>query len=141
MFAGVSTQDTGGPVRLGQDGTCNITVPEGHYVEINITFLYNFGLWTCYRGIYFEIRDGLNQSSSLLAAFCESFKDRENAFRSSGRYMLVKLHKSQFASDYNLTYYTIYARYPTKKMNATCMYYVTLFHFVYSTNPYIYKKK
>ena len=43
------------------DGESNITVLEGHYVEAKISFTANDGL-LCQFNIYFEIRDGSQQT-------------------------------------------------------------------------------
>ena len=111
---------------LGTNGTFNITVPEGHYVEMTITFSPNRGFEGCYDGKYFEIRDGLNQSATLLAAFCEFYQDKTYVFRSSGRHMWMRLHRA----DYFPEYYKYHANYTAKSMNVTGMYSVTLDHFV-----------
>ena len=118
---------------LGSDGTSTITVPEGHYVEINITFPSTRGFSGCYRGKYFEIRDGSNQSATLLAVLCEFYKDKENVFRSSGRHMWLKLHRA----DYRRDLYKYHASHAAKTMNNTGMYSVTLDHFVCSTNLHV----
>ena len=71
-FADVSLQDTDGTVHLNPDDSKNITVPDGHYVELNITFRKTYGFGpACYYGVHFKIRDGLNQSAHLLGSFCE----------------------------------------------------------------------
>ena len=128
-----SLQDTGGTVTLGTNGTFNITVPEGHYVEMTITFSSNRGFDGCYFGKYFEIRDGLNQSATLLAAFCEFYKDKTYGFWSSGRHMWLRLHRADFFPDL----FKYHANYTAKTMNVTGMYSVTLDHFVCSTNLHV----
>ena len=118
---------------LGSDGTSTITVPEGHYVEMNITFPSTRGFEGCYDSKFFEIRDGSNQSATLLAVLCEFYKDKENVFRSSGRHMWLKLHKANFFP----AYYKYHANYTAKTMNVTGMYSVTPDHFVCSTNLHV----
>ena len=114
---------------LGSDGTSTITVPDRHYVEINITFPSTHDFEGCYFGKYFEIRDGSNQSATLLAVLCEFYKDKENVFRSGGRYMWLKLHRADFFPDV----FKYHANYTAKTMNITGMYSITLDHFVCST--------
>ena len=99
-------------------------------MEMKITFPSTRGFEGCYDGKYFEIRDGLNQSANLLAVLCEFYNDKENVFRSSRRYMWLKLHRA----DYARYYYKYHASYAAKTMNVTGMYSVTLDHFVCSTN-------
>lgn len=115
----VSLQDSGGTVKLRPDGTYNITVYEEHYVEMTITFRLDFGFVTCSLGIYFEVRDGLNQSANLLGLFCE-FYEKGHVFRSSGRNIWLKLHKYRSISERNF-----HIKYTAKKMNTTGLYSVT----------------
>ena len=91
-YGGVSLQDTGRTVNLRPDGTYNITVPEEHYVEMTITFRSDFGFLPCIASVYFEVRDGLNQSANLLGMICETYT-KEHFFRSSGQNMYLKLHE------------------------------------------------
>ena len=118
---------------LGSDGTSTITVPEGHYVEINITFPSTRGFEGCYYDKYFEIRDGSNQSATLLAVLCEFYKDKEYVFRSSGRHMWLKLHRA----DYDQEYYKYHGSYTAKTMNVTGMCSVALDHFICSPNLHV----
>ncbi|KAJ7335967.1 hypothetical protein OS493_013331 [Desmophyllum pertusum] len=108
IFADVSLQEAGTRVTMKQSGT-PITVPEGHYVELTITFLSDYGSF--YHGTYFEIHDGLNQSANLLGVFCEFYKDKEYVFRSSGRHMWLKFHEYHYI-DHDV-------KYTTKQMNVT----------------------
>ncbi|KAJ7385569.1 hypothetical protein OS493_015148 [Desmophyllum pertusum] len=113
IFAEVSLQETGTPVTLETDGTRLITVPEGHYVEMTITFPIDWGS-VCFWGIYFEIRDGLNQSANLLGVFCVFYKDKEYVFRSNGSHMWLKFHS--YRSYYNDSFHV---KYTSKQMNVT----------------------
>lgn len=113
-YGGVSLQDTGGTVKLRPDGTYNITVPEEHYVEMTITFRSDFGFLLCFVGIYFEVRDGLNQSANLLGVICEAYT-KEHAFRSSGQNMYLKLHGGLHKSLFHINY-------TAKPMNITGFY-------------------
>ena len=97
------------------DGTRLITVPEGHYVELTITFPIDFYGPLCFLGRYFEIRDGLNQSENLLGVFCVFYKDKEYVFRSSGCHMWLKLHGGFLPHD---------VQYTAKQMNVTGVYFV-----------------
>ena len=90
-YGKVSSQDTGGTVKLGADGTYIITVPEEHYVEMTFSFRMDYGILLCLAGIYIETRDGLNQSANLLGILCEALT-KERVFRSSGHNMYLKLH-------------------------------------------------
>lgn len=117
-FADVSLPDIEGTVKLKRDGSFDITVPEGYYVEMNITFSESYGFFpTCKYGSFFEIRDGLNKYAHLLGKFCEFLKGKEHIFRSSGRHMWLKFHESYFVKDDDF-----HANYTAKQMNATGMY-------------------
>ena len=96
-------------------------------MEMKITFSSNHDFVGCYLGQYFEIRDGLNQSATLLGIFCEFYKDKENVFRSSGRHMWLKFHVPDNFRDY----YKFHTNYAAKSMNFTGLYFLTLYHFVY----------
>ncbi|KAJ7385570.1 hypothetical protein OS493_015151 [Desmophyllum pertusum] len=114
IFAEVSlSQETGTRVTLETDGTRLITVPEGHYVEMTITFPIDHGS-VCYLGVYFEIRDGLNQSANLLGVFCGFYKDKEYVFRSSGRHMWLRFHRYHTSNDNSF-----HVKYTSKQMNVT----------------------
>ena len=114
-FAELSLQDTGGTIKLKPDGSCSVITPEGHYVELNITFLENYGfLKTCHRGTYLHIRDGVNEAAHLLAVFCEFYKNKEYIFRSSGRHMWLKLYGSYRVHDDDF-----YAKYSVKPVDVT----------------------
>jgi len=108
----VSIQDTGGTVKLRPDSTYNISVPEGHYVEMAITSRLEVGFYLCLFGLYFEIRDGLNQSANLLGILCEMYS-KGYVFRSSGQNMWLKLHPHRW----NEIYFRI--NYTAKPMNVT----------------------
>ena len=131
--ADVSLKDTGGTVKLKPDGSYGITVPEGYYVEMKITFLENYGfVETCYRlgfSIYFEILDGLNQSADLLGVFCEIYAGKEYIFRSSGHHMWLRVHGSYFTILVMGDKFQI--KYTAKHLNATGMF---LF---FSSWPYV----
>ena len=99
----MSFQDTGGTIKLRPHGTYNITVPEEHYVEMTITFRFDFGFFPCLVGLYFEIRDGLNQSANLLGILCEMYS-KGYVFRSSGQNMWLKLHGFLFEEDVHINY-------------------------------------
>ncbi|KAJ7375790.1 Tolloid-like protein 2, partial [Desmophyllum pertusum] len=111
-FAEVSLQETGTPVTLESDGTRLITVPDGHYVEMTFTFPIDLGSG-CFLGVYFEIHDGLNQSANLLGVFCGFHEDKEYVFRSSGRHMWLKYHRSPYLSD------NFHVKYTAKQNNVT----------------------
>ncbi|KAJ7385625.1 hypothetical protein OS493_015213 [Desmophyllum pertusum] len=111
-IAEVSLQETGTPVTLKPDDTRLITVPEEHYVEMTITFPIDLGSG-CFFGVYFDIHDGLNQSANLLGVFCGFHEDKEYVFRSSGRHMWLKYHRSQYFSD------NFHVKYTAKQMNVT----------------------
>lgn len=108
----VSIQDTGGTVKLRPDSTYNISVPEGHYVEMTITFRLDIGFYPCLGGFYFEIRDGLNQSANLLGILCEIYS-KGYVFRSSGQNMWLKFHGLEFHKMY------FHISYTAKPMNVT----------------------
>ena len=61
-------------------------------MELTISSLMDHGILPCFFGIYFEIRDGLNQSANLLGILCGAFI-KERVFRSSGHNMYLKFHK------------------------------------------------
>ncbi|XP_078357249.1 uncharacterized protein LOC144642133 [Oculina patagonica] len=113
VFSEVSLQDTGGTITLRPDGTYSITVPEGNYVEMTITFSHDYGFQACYLDIFFEFHDGLNQSANVLSLFCEFYQKRY-IFRSSGRHMWLKLHKSNTVRDG-----VFHASYTAKQLNFT----------------------
>jgi len=117
-YGGVSLQDTGGTVKLRRGGTYIITVPEEHYVEITITFHSNFRFLFCLLGIYFEVRDGLNQSANLLGMICETYT-KEHVLRSSGQNMYLKRHE---LSSYTLLESDFHINYTAKPMNITGLY-------------------
>ena len=79
-----------------------------------MTFNFNYGFALCNIGVYFEIRDGLNQSAPLLAKYCEFNEDEEYVYRSSGRQMWLKRHGIN--SDH---FYSV--KYTTKSMDVTGM--------------------
>lgn len=114
-YGGVSLQDTGRTVNLRPDGTYNITVPEEHYVEMTITFRSDFGSLPCIYSVYFEVRDGLNQSANLLGMICET---KEHAFRSSGQNMYLKLHNHNDVH----RIFDFHINYTAKPMNITGLY-------------------
>ena len=105
-------------MRLRSDGTYNITVPEGHYVEMTISFRVEYGFLLCLSDRYFEIRDGLNQSANLLGMLCEAFTE-ERVFRSSGHNMYLKVHKlpPSTVGDFHINY-------TAKPMNMTGLKYL-----------------
>jgi len=111
-YSKVSFQDTGGTVKLRPDDTYNITVPEGHYVEMIVTFRLDAGLYPCLFGGYFEIRDGLNQSANLLGILCEMYS-KGYVFRSSGQNMWLKFHRHGLPEKY------FHISYTAKPMNVT----------------------
>ena len=61
-------------------------------MELTISSRVDHGILPCFVGIYFEIRDGLNQSANLLGILCGAFI-KERVFRSSGHNMYLKFHK------------------------------------------------
>ena len=64
-----------------------LSVPQGHYVELNFTMR---GKWPllCLWDFNLEIRDGSNQSANFLGEFCGDYGI--GVVRSSGRYMWLK---------------------------------------------------
>ena len=111
----VFLQYTEGTIKLRPDGTYSVTVTEGKYVEIDVTFTYDYGLDACLLNVYFEIRDGLNQSGSLLGLFCE-FNKKGQVFRSSGRSIWIKLQRYKPAYQRNF-----HIKYTARPVNATGM--------------------
>ena len=85
---------------------------------MTITFCVDYGILPCFFGIYFEIRDGLNQSANLLGIFCEAFT-KERVFRSSGHNMYLQLHNQQLldVGDFHFNY-------TAKPMNITGLKYL-----------------
>ena len=65
-----------------------LSVPQGHYVELNFTMR---GKWPllCLWDFNLEIRDGSNQSANFLGEFCGDYGI--GVVRSSGRYMWLKI--------------------------------------------------
>ena len=61
-------------------------------MELTISSRMDHGILPCFLGIYFEIRDGLNQSANLLGILCGAFI-KERVFRSTGHNMYLKFHK------------------------------------------------
>ena len=64
-----------------------LSVPQGHYVELNFTMR---GEWPllCLFDFKLEIRDGNNQLANFLGEFCREYEI--GVVRSSGRYMWLK---------------------------------------------------
>ena len=69
---------------------------------MTITFLFDAGFDPCLIGIYFEIRDGLNQSANLLDMLCEISSKR--VFWSSGQNMWLKLHGRLHKDNFHINY-------------------------------------
>ena len=82
-------------------------------MEVTITLRMDFGFLTCVHGVYFEIRDGLNQSANPLGILCELYS-KGYVFRSSGQNMWVKLHRSVIVDES-----TFHINYKAKPMNVT----------------------
>ena len=83
-------------------------------MEMTITFRVDHGFLPCLVGVYIEIRDGLNQSASLLGFLCEAFT-KESVFRSSGHSMYLKFHghtRPFIKGDFHINY-------TAKPMNVT----------------------
>lgn len=109
------------------NGTSNvITVPEGHYVELRITFTSNDG-FVCPFGHYFVIRDGSKNTDELLGEACSFYKRKEYVFRSSGNNMWLKLHSRNGWAVYQYRRGRFHARYKAKPLNLTGMYSVYCF--------------
>lgn len=81
---------------------------------MTITFRSDFGFLPCLLGIYFEVRDGLNQSANLLGMICEAYT-KEHVFRSSGQNMYLKRHGNIHERDFHINY-------TAKPMNITGFY-------------------
>lgn len=96
---------------MGYDGTFKVTVPKGHYVELNITFSTNGGFMNCFRSRYFQIRDGIDKSSSLLDVFCEN---KESVYRTSAHNMWGKLSYTRYSFKFE-------ANYAARRINSTGM--------------------
>ena len=78
----------------------------------------------CLLGIYFEIRDGMNQSANLLGVFCE-LCSKGSVFRSSGQNMWLKLHQ---LGRFRLSEEEVHINYTAKPMNITGLYsFINLF--------------
>ena len=93
------------------DGKKFLSVPWGHYVELNFTIRGHFpGL--CLWGFYLEIRDGSNQSTNLLGEFCGDYGT--GVVRSSGRYMWLKFMRTDL---YNFAVF-----YTARSINETGMF-------------------
>ena len=84
-------------------------------MEMTITFGEDFGFWPCYLDVYFEIRDGLNQSANLVGLFCD-FHNKGYVFRSSGRHMWLNLHNPDIIGDG-----VFHANYTARQTNLTGM--------------------
>ena len=98
------------------DGKKFISVPRGHYVELNFTIRSCFPE-TCLWGFNLEIRDGSNQSTNLLGEFCGDYGT--GVVRSSGRYMWLKFIRTNF---YN--YISIF--YIARSINETGMMFLSI---------------
>ena len=64
-----------------------LSVPQGHYVELNFTMRSEWPL-LCLLDFKLEIRDGNNQLANFLGEFCREYE--VGVVRSSGRYMWLK---------------------------------------------------
>ena len=82
-------------------------------MELTISSRMDHGILLCFVGIYFEIRDGLNQSANLLGILCEAFI-KERVFRSSGHNMYLKFHKHRALNEGDF-----HINYTAKPMNIT----------------------
>ena len=82
-------------------------------MELTISSRMDHGILPCFFGIYFEIRDGLNQSANLLGILCEAFI-KERVFRSSGHNMYLKFHKHRALNEGDF-----HINYTAKPMNIT----------------------
>ncbi|RMX51856.1 hypothetical protein pdam_00018482, partial [Pocillopora damicornis] len=69
-----------------------LSVPQGHYVELNFTMRSKWPL-LCLWDLNLEIRDGSNQSANFLGEFCGDYGI--GVVRSSGRYMWLKLMRKE----------------------------------------------
>ena len=87
-------------------------------MELTISSRVDHGILPCFFGIYFEIRDGLNQSANLLGILCEA-STKERVYRSSGHNMYLKFHKLPPLNegDFHITY-------TAKPMNITGLKYL-----------------
>ena len=83
------------------DGKKFISVPRGHYVELNFTIRSYFPE-ICLWGFNLEIRDGSNQSTNLLGEFCGDYGT--GVVRSSGRYMWLKFIQTNFYNYISIFY-------------------------------------
>jgi len=70
---------------------------------MTITFGWDFGFFLCFHGVYFEIRDGSNQSGNLLGKLCE-MHSKGHVFRSSGQNMWLKLHSGLHEMYFHINY-------------------------------------
>ena len=88
-----------------------LSVPQGHYVELNFTMRTLLpGL--CLGGFYLEIRDGSIPSANLLGEFCGDHGT--GVVRSSGQYMWLKFIRKDF--------YNFIANYTSRAHNERGMY-------------------
>ena len=71
-------------------------------MEMTFTFRLDAGFDPCLIGVYFEIRDGLNQSANLLNMLCEISSKR--VFWSSGQNMWLKLHGGLHENYFHINY-------------------------------------
>ena len=69
-----------------------LSVPQGHYVELNFTMRSKWPL-LCLWDLNLEIRDGSNQSANFLGEFCGDYGI--GVVQSSGRYMWLKLMRKE----------------------------------------------
>ena len=96
-----------------------LSVPQGHYVELNFTMRGKFPL-LCLWDLNLEIRDGSNQSANFLGEFCGDYGI--GVVRSSGRYMWLK-----FSSRYD---YDFTAFYTGRANNETGMEFLSIYIYI-----------
>jgi len=92
---------------------------------MSITSRRDSGVYGCFIGRYFEIRDGLNQSANLLSMLCETSL-KGYVFRSSGQNMWLKFHRQRWEEIY------FYINYTAKPVNVTGLF-THPFFFFYKT--------
>ena len=102
------------------DGKKFISVPRGHYVELNFT-IRSYYPQTCLWGFNLEIRDGRNQATNLLGEFCGDYGT--GVVRSSGRYMWLKFIRTDL---YNFDVF-----YTARSINETGMMFLSINLYTY----------